>query len=187
MSYIKWLTESQTARFSKGQNKPINLYEWQGQNQWRRWQSIIRSVKSVTFYSQGCFHSQCVFKYRAWNLIIIRRPQSLSQSTSSSCAPQNIESALFYRDFLSGQWVIGPKIHPNSNSGWFLAMIWTRMIYELRGTIQPLVYFGKVIIRPPQKKLFVISFAFLSNLQVPQFENIESANVNQGVLDQNFW
>ena len=66
-------------------------------------------------------------------------------------------------------------------------MIWTRMIYELRGTIQPLVYFGKVIIRPPQKKLFVISFAFLSNLQVPQFENIESANFNQGVLDHNFW
>ena len=47
--------------------------------------------------------------------------------------------------------------------------------------------FWKSDYKTTAKKLFVISFAFLSNLQVPQFENIESANVNQGVLDQNFW
>ena len=66
-------------------------------------------------------------------------------------------------------------------------MIWTRMIYELKGTIQPLVYFEKVIIRPPQKKLFVISFAFLSNLQVPLLQNLETAIDNHSVLDHNFW
>ena len=79
MSYIKWFTESQTAWFLKEQNKPINLYEWQGQIQWRHWQSIIISVRSVTFYGQGCFHSQCVFKYRAWNLIIINSPAAKSE------------------------------------------------------------------------------------------------------------
>ena len=47
--------------------------------------------------------------------------------------------------------------------------------------------FWKSDYKTTARKLFVISFTFLSNLQVPQFENIESANVNQGVLDQNFW
>ena len=57
------------------------------------------------------------------------------------------------------------------------------MIYESRGTIQPLVYFRKVI-KTTATKLFVIYFTFLSNLQVPQFENLETQGLSQVISDQ---
>ena len=182
MSYIKWLTQSQIARFFKEQSKPINLFEWQGQIQWRRWQSVVNQSNqsdllrfkilsrmfsfSVRFQISGLKLNYYKFAGRkVWAKV----PLHLD--------PHKTPNQHYFIDFLSGQWVIGPKIHPKSNSGWFLAMIWTQMINELRGTIQPLVYFGRVIIRPPQESY--------SSFLLPSYRIFRSLNLK--TLSQQMW
>ena len=82
------------------------------------------------------------------------RPQSLSYSTFSSLSitktPNQHFLRRFYCIFLSGQWVIRPKIHLGwSKLGWSKLRVissdemYLNDLYVLNGTNQPWVYFEK--------------------------------------------
>ena len=143
----------------------------------------ISQIK-VTFYSsklcQGCFHSQCVFKYRAWNLIIINSPAAKSE-------PKYLFILILTKHRIS---IVLKRFLIRSVSNWSKdsSKLKFRMISSDEMDSNDLwaqrndstsSLFWKSDYKTTAKKLFVISFTFLSNLQVPQFQSLDSAVVNQ--------